>query len=213
MSPRSNPELRTRAAHAPRATKDALIRAALESFYEKGFEATSVQEIVDRAKLTKGAFYHHFQSKDDVLVLIHDAFMDQQIEIIDTIQGSSLTPVEALSRLIEEIVVCAETFRLHQTIFFEQRRFIATDRFAAVKDKRDRFELGVRQIIDRGIAAGDFVSLLNSRVIAFGIIGMSAWTYQWLKEGPLTPREIGRAYAQLVLEGLGAPTGSDTLGS
>ena len=40
---------------------------------------------------------------------------------------------------------------------------------------------------------------------AFGIIGMSAWAYQWYRTGPMAAREIGRMYAEIVLDGLNRP--------
>jgi AcrR family transcriptional regulator len=48
-----------------------LLEAAVSLFAEKGFDATSVQEIVERAQVTKGAMYHYFRSKDDLLYAIY----------------------------------------------------------------------------------------------------------------------------------------------
>ena len=49
--------------------------AAVELFYQHGYEATSVQEIVDRASVTKGALYHYFRSKEELLLEIRNSFM------------------------------------------------------------------------------------------------------------------------------------------
>lgn len=54
-------------------SKDAEIRrkelldAALELFYERGYDKTSVNDIIAKVGVTKGAFYYHFKSKDEVL--------------------------------------------------------------------------------------------------------------------------------------------------
>ncbi len=51
-------------------TKQQMVAAAEELFLTRGYEATSVQDILDVVHGSKGGFYHHFESKDDVLKLL-----------------------------------------------------------------------------------------------------------------------------------------------
>lgn len=188
--------------------REAIVEAAVEYFHKQGYEATSVQEVVDRARVTKGAFYHYFSSKEELLLLIHDTFMDHESNVIKAITRSGLSPRKALALLIEELVVNSEMHQRHLTIFFEQRRFLSDARFAQVKAKRDEFERQVVAIIDQGIATGEFRDVDSARVLAFGIVGMSAWTYHWYRpSGTMSAREIGRMYASTVLDGLAVSRG------
>ena len=48
-------------------TKEKIIEAAWELFMEKGYDNTTLNEIIERAGTSKGAFYHHFRAKEDLL--------------------------------------------------------------------------------------------------------------------------------------------------
>lgn len=55
--------------------REHIMRNALELFAEKGFDATSINMIASRAKISKGLIYNYFESKEDlIIVIIHDGF-------------------------------------------------------------------------------------------------------------------------------------------
>lgn len=57
----------------PEETVNRILTTAFRLFMEKGYEHTSVQEIIDNlGGLSKGAIYHHFKSKEDILVAVSD---------------------------------------------------------------------------------------------------------------------------------------------
>src|SRR3954449_2883927 len=90
----------------PEATRQALLDAATELFGTAGFDATSVQSIVDRAQVTKGGFYHHFESKQALLHEIHDRFIDYHLERMRELLAEADVPAEELfTRLVRDILV------------------------------------------------------------------------------------------------------------
>ncbi|MFW5966728.1 MAG: TetR family transcriptional regulator [Persicimonas sp.] len=54
------------------ATRDALLTSAREAFAEHGYAQTAVDDIVERADVTKGAFYHHFSGKKEIFVRVFE---------------------------------------------------------------------------------------------------------------------------------------------
>lgn len=66
------PRPKRRPPRDPAATRDALIAAGMELFAERGLDAPSLDDICARAGLTRGAFYVHFQDRDDFLVAVMD---------------------------------------------------------------------------------------------------------------------------------------------
>ncbi len=78
----------TRAAQGA-ATRAALVAAARRQFGEHGFAATSLDEIVAEANVTKGALYHHFQGKEDLFAAVYE---EVQRQVSDQVVAEFLRP-------------------------------------------------------------------------------------------------------------------------
>src|SRR5207302_6008468 len=65
--------------------EDRILASAVALFAEQGFDATTVQQVVDRAEVTKGALYHYFDSKDDLLYELYHALIGVQNAEIERI--------------------------------------------------------------------------------------------------------------------------------
>src|SRR5215213_8544922 len=92
-----------RAATAPgrreaeaRATREALIGAALELFTERGYSAVGTEEIVARAKVTRGALYHHFEDKRDLFRAVFERVEGNLMERIGARMKASDDPYELM---------------------------------------------------------------------------------------------------------------------
>jgi AcrR family transcriptional regulator len=55
-----------------RATREALVSAGLELFAQRGYSDVGTEEIVKRARVTRGALYHHFEDKRDLFRAVHE---------------------------------------------------------------------------------------------------------------------------------------------
>src|SRR6478752_4741843 len=84
----------------PPRTRRELVNSALHLFEQDGFDRTTLQQIVGRANLTKGAFYHHFESKEDLLWQIQNEYLDTQIADAHAIVATQPDIVEQLRELI-----------------------------------------------------------------------------------------------------------------
>src|SRR5690606_2950939 len=102
------------------ATRKQLLDVALELFFEKGFQQTTVQEMVSRAGLTKGAFYHHFGSKGDVLLHLHNQFIDDELSRIDAVLTQGLSAAETLREVIIELAISVEEFQPAVTVWLRE---------------------------------------------------------------------------------------------
>ncbi|WP_203932850.1 TetR/AcrR family transcriptional regulator [Virgisporangium ochraceum] len=187
----------------PENTRNSLITSALALFERRGFDRTSVQEIADHASLTKGAFYHHFESKDDLLRHIQEEYLEAQLVAIQQIEAGSDDPKVRVAELIRFSLTSVAEYRAHVTIFYQERRYFTGELFAEVTRKRDLVEAAFAGMVADGVARGVFRSDIDAKIATFGLVGMCAWAYQWLNTGgKLSVDEVARQFSAMVLEGL-----------
>lgn len=73
--------------------REKLLNAGLETLYQKGFNATSVQDITDAAGVPKGSFYNHFESKEQLGVEVVDSYLCQGVGAFTSAEQLRRTPV------------------------------------------------------------------------------------------------------------------------
>jgi AcrR family transcriptional regulator len=90
----------------PEERKAEFITAAEELFLEKGFENTSVDDIVARVGVAKGLFYYYFSSKEELLAALAERYLDQiQASINEAMDQEGLTALQMLGKLSPSEVV------------------------------------------------------------------------------------------------------------
>ena len=85
-----------------RNTRGKIVSAAWKLFYEQGYEDTTVEEIIELSKTSKGSFYHYFDGKDALLSTLSVLF-DDKYEELKTQLDSELPAVEKLLQLNSEL--------------------------------------------------------------------------------------------------------------
>lgn len=87
----------------PEETIERILDVSLELFIQKGYENTSIQDIVNNlGGLTKGAIYHHFKSKDEILdAVAQRIYASAENSMIGIINSNKLTGLEKLRKIFE----------------------------------------------------------------------------------------------------------------
>jgi AcrR family transcriptional regulator len=81
-------------------TRQALLHAALSLFREKGYDATTVEEITEQADVAKGTFFNYFSSKEALLGELALWSMEQLRAALDVSQGAPVSPVARIKLLM-----------------------------------------------------------------------------------------------------------------
>lgn len=88
----------------PASTRDAILTTAAELFSTKGFAGTSMSDLAENLGLSKAAIYHHFESKESILMnLVNSTFQDMGglVQEIEALPASKVDPSEVLRRFAE----------------------------------------------------------------------------------------------------------------
>jgi AcrR family transcriptional regulator len=184
--------------------KEKVLAAAEELFAEQGYDATSVQQVVTRAGVTKGAMYHYFSSKEDLLFdLYHDLFVEQ-LTGLDRIVGQGADPVTTIREIIDDLVITTAARTRAVTIFGrEGSRFLGKERFLVLQGEWRRYQDTVRKVIRDAQESGVFASSASPEVISWSIFGFTNDLHTWYRpDGPKPPAVIAKELTEFVLNGL-----------
>jgi TetR/AcrR family transcriptional regulator, cholesterol catabolism regulator len=190
----------------PRERSEQVYAAALRLFREKGYHATSMQDIAGAVGLYKGSLYHYIGGKEDLLVKVFERAMGGLIAEVERIVADSSLAPSVQVRLIIEAHVSAVSGNLDAlTVFLHEWRALAGESLANVAAQRERYAQLLSEIISRGVRLGEFEAP-DVQIATLGLLGMCNWVCQWYRpEGRLGPAEIAGHFARLALDGLRQP--------
>lgn len=139
--------------------RDKIIKAAYKLFAEKGFDKTTVNDIIRAAGSSKGGFYHHFESKDSVMEAITKGLTDEVLDRYYEITNSNLPSAVDEFNSVFMIVNQAKTERVAKWNEFGAIYSFSTSHIF-IRKMAEYFEKATaslyRDIIKRGIKEGIF---------------------------------------------------------
>jgi TetR/AcrR family transcriptional regulator, cholesterol catabolism regulator len=183
-------------------TRQSLLAAAMALFDEKGYDATPVEEITERADVAKGTFFNYFPSKEALLAELALWRVEQLRSTLDVEAGEPAGPVERLKRLLAGMQ--AEATRDGQLM---QRALAARLSQPQAHRAGHQFLGLVHELVAEAQAAGEMRSDVESRLI--GDLVHLLFFHQVIVchhagHGSRKAREIG-PMIDLFMEGLAGP--------
>ncbi|MGX1853009.1 TetR/AcrR family transcriptional regulator [Streptomyces sp. NBC_01456] len=180
-----------------------LLATATRLFAEQGYDRTSVQEIVDAAGVTKGALYHYFGSKDDLLHEVYGRVLRLQQERLDHFADAD-APVETRLRDAAADVVVTTIENLDDTkIFFRSMHQLGPEKDKQVRAERRRYHERFRALVEEGQRTGVFAADIPADLVVDYHFGSVHHLGTWYREdGPLSPQQVADHLAELLLRAL-----------
>ncbi|WP_330948984.1 TetR/AcrR family transcriptional regulator [Virgibacillus sp. MG-45] len=180
-----------------------IIQTALPLFEAKGFHGVSVNEIVEQVGTSKGGFYHHFSSKDELLFVIHDTFISYVLENAEKANAEFNSPTDKLQAIVRSFVKVFDLYKPHISVFYQEHIYLRPAYELQIKQKRDQFKQIIMQAIEEGKQCGEFRQDISVEITGMAILGMVNWTYKWYqRDGVKTIDEIGDIFVDLILHAI-----------
>lgn len=95
------------------ATRDQIIEAADRLFYQQGFESTSFADISKAVKISRGNFYHHFKSKDEILEAVIELRLVNTQKMLDRWESEDDTPKDRIKSFINILIMNMAKIKLY----------------------------------------------------------------------------------------------------
>jgi len=184
--------------------KQELIRIAFDLFMRNGYENTSIQDVMNAAQISKGAMYHYFTCKEDILDAVLHYIIDLDAARFDPIfNDASLRPIEKLIATFSFNMPQPSAEVAQATDYVMQRPASIFD-YRARELSKSRITASLADLIREGVAAGEFHTDAPDEMAAF--ICSAAQTMPELvaqQSDPAALRQALSAFLRLLTHCLG----------
>ncbi|MEN5114936.1 TetR/AcrR family transcriptional regulator [Brevundimonas diminuta] len=183
---------------------------AARLFFESGYEATSIRNIVDACGLTPPAFYNHFATKEALLrQIVEDGHATVGAMMGEAVESAGKSATERLRALIVAYVRFHTHHQVLALVANAEYSSLTEPSLSEIRNERVRLRRLFEAIIDDGVRSGEFSLVpvgetLSTRTAAIAIGDMCLRVAEWYRpDGALTRDEVETAYAALGLRMVG----------
>ena len=180
------------------------MRTAARLFQQRGYDATSMNDVAAALKLSKGGLYHHFQSKDEILFEIMNHAMDITQERVINPVRSIANPEERLRTLIRlhiEVVLSPRDREI--TVMLHENHPLPPTLRRRINARKKEYVHFLEKLVGEVQQARQARGRVSPRAAAFALLGMVNWIYQWYKpEGDLQAQNLVPQFTELVFGGI-----------
>ncbi len=189
-----------------RNTKGRIVSAAWKLFYDHGYEATTIEDIVWESGTSKGSFYHYFESKDALLGSLSYLF-DEKYEELSADITENTNSIDALLYLNAELFGMIENqidLDLLSRLFSTQ---LTTKGEQSLLDHNRVYYKLIRKLVMRGQEKGEIVtSMTVNEIVRFYALCERSLMYDWcLCKGDYSLKEYGKKIMPMFLAKLRLP--------
>jgi AcrR family transcriptional regulator len=153
--------------------------------------------------VAKGALYHHFQSKDDLLYEVYRELVDRQLAGLAAILARELAPADTLRAIVLDMVETTAARAAEAKVFFREGHRLTDANQQRVRAARRQIHDAVTELIRSGQRDGRFAEVASPEMVTFTLFGVINELPVWYSpDGPKSPSELAAELAELVLAAL-----------
>ena len=182
---------------------DDVTRAAVRLFAAQGYANTSVQQIVEAAGVTKGAMYHYFESKDDLLFAIYERMLSLQKSHLDEIIARGGPVDDVLRAVCIDVVETSIEFLPEGTVFFRSQHMLTAPRQQEVVRRRREYHDEFAALVAPRAGRGSYRTDIPHAVLIANFFSDIHYLSHWYDpDGPESATLVAEQLTDLFLTGI-----------
>lgn len=178
-----------------------LLEHATRLFQERGFRATSLEEIAEAIGIQKPSLYHYIASKEELLFLVMSRTIADYNAKLRAVVESDRPPVAKLEQAVRQHI----TLQLEQpgtVTLFRDTPYLTGDRMEAIRRDLKTYRDLLQAILREGVEAGE-LDVPDPAVTTLFILGALNFVHRWYRpDGRRSIPEIAGYYAELIRKAL-----------
>ena len=183
------------------AKRNAVLQAAAQLFNERGFHATSLDDIAARLNVTKPTLYYYVKNKDEILLQCVGKGLAMMLEGIDASRAAG-------GKAIDQLMTCMQVYARIVTMDFGMCLIRVGDEQVPPESRKElrRLKSAIdqefRRLVAEGVAEGS-VQPCDPKMTAFVIAGALSWIGRWYQPGgEYTPEQVAQQCIATLCEGV-----------
>jgi len=184
-----------------REKREAVLHAAVRSFNEKGFHATSLDDVANALNVTKPTIYHYFANKDEILFECVRRGLDSIRHAAEAVESEGGGGLERLRRLMRDYaIIMTRDFGMCVTRTADHE--LSGDSRAKFRALKREIDQTVRRVVEQGMADGSIAGG-DPRLVTFTLTGALNWIAHWYDpRGTLGAEDVADAAVATLVGGL-----------
>jgi len=138
------------------AVRDQILRTAADLFRERGYRASTLDDIARRLGMSKASLYAYFRAKEEMLAAISRETIEGFTRELGLVLRSDLPPDEKLRRVVRQHVRFVIANRSFLTVFFSEETNLPPRFARSLAAQKDRYDKGVEALVVEGVRRGVF---------------------------------------------------------
>jgi len=192
---------RTRAANYED-QKESILAGAADLFARRGYLGTSMSDVAEACGMSKGALYHYYRDKDEVLTSIAETHVTRLVSLVKSVeQDKTIGARERLQVLITRFLVEYSDAQNSHRVLTDDVKYLPEETRQRILDRERVVVKGFADAI--AVVRPDTKAADVHKAVAMLLFGMLNWMFTWLRpDGRLTHATIAPLVCELFFHGL-----------
>lgn len=181
-------------------TLDRVVGVAGELFAERGYRATTLDDVADALGVKKASLYYYIDTKNSLLQAIYDQILRRIADQVLPLADLDLPADERLRRMVESHIEFVTAERSLLSVVFQEEWELPVEMREGIRHTKRHYEGAFEKVVREGQAQG-VLRAGSARLMVLALLGMTNWMYTWYDPGRHDRREIVGEFVQLLESG------------